>query len=72
MKDLNELRARELASEDGTDLEDMEADLSPDREIEEAIEEAQALDNMLQDLDSYYGTTEYMRLGCLSHKVQYI
>ena len=71
MKDLNELRARELASEDGTD-EDVEADLSPDREIEEAIEEAQALDNMLQDLDSYYGTTEYTRLGCLSHKVQYI
>ena len=52
--------------------EDVEADLSPDREIEEAIEEAQALDNMLQDLDSYYGTTEYTRLGCLSHKVQYI
>ena len=60
-----------MASEDETD-EDVEADLSPDREIEEAIEEALALDNMLQDLDSYYGTTEYTRLGCLSHKVQYI
>ena len=73
MKNLNELRAKDLAAaEDGSDLEDAQDNLPPDKEIQEAIEEAMALDSMLQDLDSYYGTSEYTRLGCLSHKVSYI
>ena len=71
MKDLNKLRARDLAAED-EDLEDAKTDLDPDREVEEALEEAKALDDVLKELDAYYGTSEYTRLGCLSHKVGYI
>ena len=70
VKNLNELRAKDLASEAGdeTDVE-AELDLTPEQEIEAVLEDAKALDAMLQDLDSYYGTTLYTRLGCLCHKV---
>ena len=58
--------------DDGEDLEDAKIDLPPDKEIETALEEAKALDDVLKELDAFYGTSDYTRLGCLSHKVGYI
>ena len=69
MRNLNEMRCADLNSVTGADIEDGRIDMSKEEEIGASIEEAEVLDKILVELNDFYKTTEYVRLGCLSHKV---
>ena len=70
MRNLNDLRAKDLATVDeAEDLDEAVVDLSPAEEIEAAQKEIEALETVLEELESFYGSSTYQRLGCASHKV---
>ena len=70
MRNLNDLRLKDLATiEEADDLDEAVVDMSPVKEIEAALKEVEALEAVLDDLESFYGISLYTRLGCASHKV---
>ena len=69
MRNLNELRCADLASVSSGELEDARVDMSKEEEIGASKKEAEVLDSILKELDEFYEITEYVRMGCLSHKV---
>ena len=70
MRNLNDLQAKDLAKDEAAE-DDSEAtvDLSPNKEVAQALEEVAALEAILKELDVVYKTSLYIRIGCLSHKV---
>ena len=69
MRNLNDLRAKDLAKEAAEDDSEAIIDLSPDEEVAQALEEVVAVEAILKELDVVYKTSLYIRIGCLSHKV---
>ena len=70
MRNLNDLRAKDLATvDDAEDLDEAVVDLSPAKEIEAAQKEVEALEIILQEMEAFYESSQYQRLGCASHKV---
>ena len=70
MRNLNDLQAKDLAKDEAAE-DDSEAtvDLSPNKEVAQALEEVAAVEAILKELDVVYKTSLYIRIGCLSHKV---
>ena len=74
VKNLNDLRAKDLAKEE-VEEEDEDEDLvslSPGEEAAEAIKEASSVEAVLKELDIVYKNSLYTRIGCLSHKVLFL
>ena len=73
MVSLNELRAKEVKEKEDEEEEDdgFENDEEDDftQEILDAIAEAERLEEELLAQDSFYKTSDYVRLPCVSHKV---
>ena len=69
MRNLNDLRAKDLAKEAAEDDSEAIIDLSPDEEVSQALEEVAAVEAILKELDVVYKNSLYIRIGCLSHKV---
>ena len=69
VKNLNDLRAKDLAKEEDDDDEDLVVNLSPGEEVAEAIKEANTVEAVLKELEIVYKNSLYTRIGCLSHKV---
>ena len=70
MKNLNDLRAKDLAKEEVEEENDEDlVNLSPGEEVAEAIKEANTVEAVLKELEIVYKNSLYTRIGCLSHKV---
>ena len=70
MKNLNDLRAKDLAKEEVEEEDDEDlVNLSPGEEVAEAIKEANTVEAVLKELEIVYKNSLYTRIGCLSHKV---
>ena len=70
MKNLNDLRAKDLAREEVEEEDDEDlVNLSPGEEVAEAIKEANTVEAVLKELEIVYKNSLYTRIGCLSHKV---
>ena len=73
MKNLNDLRAKDLAKEEVEEENDEDlVNLSPGEEVAEAIKEANTVEAVLKELDIVYKNSLYTRIGCLSHKVLFL
>ena len=73
MKNLNDLRAKDLAKEEVEEENDEDlVNLSPGEEVAEAIKEANSVEAVLKELDIVYKNSLYTRIGCLSHKVLFL
>ena len=73
MKNLNDLRAKDLAKEEVEEEDDEDlVNLSPGEEVAEAIKEANTVEAVLKELDIVYKNSLYTRIGCLSHKVLFL
>ena len=73
MVSLNELREKELQSKESQADEDSDEETEDEddfaKEILDAIAEAERIEAEMEAQESFYETTDFTRLPCVSHKV---
>ena len=69
VKNLNELRAKDLAKEPNDEDEEDSVLLTTEAEVAEALKEIEAIEELLREADLIYKDSLYIRIGCLCHKV---
>ena len=72
VKNLNDLRAKDLAKEEMDENDEEQIVLTPEEEIAEALKEVESVEAILQEVELIYKDSLYIRIGCLCHKVRFI
>ena len=72
VKNLNVLRAKDLAKDENENDEEEFVLLTPEEEISEALKEVESVETLLREVELVYKDSLYTRIGCLCHKVRFI